>query len=239
MDFTHYYHTRVQSSVDEDRAAIGAGFQDIVKRGLQPKLRLLSYYKGLPISYPANIVEFSQGVLELDVHQQQTVAIERVRRVFIKCDYFPCAILAEVQSANIRKMSAALKNFSFVEIMAERRDALRLELERPTSAEIRYDGVQLCGQLFDISLGGFSIRAEHRCPFEKGVQVGLRVMVPNLLQNSVTGIDTRACHLETINEGDQDVCRFSFEPDIQAETTISRFIFQRQVEIIREIKEAI
>ena len=110
-------------------------------------------------------------------------------------------------------------------------------LERPTEAEMRCEGVILSGSLYDISLGGFSIRAEHRCPFDKGVEVKLRVMVPNLLQDTLTGIDTAACHLETISEGEQDLCRFSFEADAQSETTISRFIFQRQVEIIREIKE--
>ena len=238
MDFSHYYHTRIKTSLDDDRAAIVAGFQDIIKRGALPGLRLVNYYKGLPISYPATIVELNQGTLELDVHQQQAVAIDRLRRVFIKCDYFDSPILAEVQNANLRRMCASLRNFTFVEIMAERRDALRLELEPPTEAEIRCDAVRLPGKLFDISLGGFSIRTTERCPFGRGAEVRLRVMVPDLLQNTLTGIETAARHVETINEGSNDICRFSFQSDMKSEATISRFIFQRQVEIIREIKEA-
>ena len=238
MDFSHYYHTRIKSSLDEDRAAIIAGFQDIIKRGVRPAFRLVNYYKGLPISYPATIVEMANGTLELDVHQQQAVAIERTRRVFIKCDYFDAAILAEVQNANVRRMTASLRNFTFVEIMAERRDTLRLELETPTDAEISCEQVKLSGQLSDLSLGGFSIRLTERCPIEKGVEVRLRVMIPNLLQNTLTGIDTLACHVETIKETNYDICRFSFQGDTQSETAISRFIFQRQVELIREIKEA-
>ena len=238
MDFTHCYHTRIKTSLDDDRAAIIAGFQDIIKRGDRPKFRLVNYYKGLPISYPATIAELNYGTLELDVHQQQAVVIDRSGHVFIKCDYFDCAILAEVQNVDVRRMTAAVKNFTFVEIMAERRDALRLELEPPTEAEISCDSIKLPGRLFDISLGGFSIRTAERCPFGKGAEVRLRVMVPNLLQNTVTGIQTTACHVETISKGDSDICRFSFQADAQSEAAISRFIFQRQVEIIREIKEA-
>ena len=239
MDFSHSYHTRIKKSLDDDRAMIVAGFQDIIKRGVRTSFRLLNYYKGLPISYPATMVEMNNGILELDVHQQQTVAIERTKLVFIKCDYFDSAILAEVQSADVRRMTASLRNFRFVEIMAERRDALRLELDPPTEAEINRDTTKLSGKLFDISLGGFSIRTAERCPAGKAEEVRLRVMVPNLLQNTATRIDTIACHLDTTNEGNDYICRFSFQADAQSEATISRFIFQRQVEIIREIKEAL
>jgi hypothetical protein len=239
MDFSHSYHTKIKKSVDEDRATIVAGLQDIIKRGVRTSFRLLNYYKGLPISYPATMVELNNGILELDVHQQQTVAIERTKLVFIKCDYFDSAILAEVQSADIRRMTASLRNFRFVDIMAERRDALRLQLEPQTEAEISRDTSRLSGKLFDISLGGFSIRTAERCPAEKEEEVRLRVMVPNLLQNTLTRIETNACYLDTTNEGDDYICRFSFQADAQSEATISRFIFQRQVEIIREIKEAL
>ena len=238
MDFSHYYHTRIKETLDDDRATIIAGFQDIIKRGTRTNFRLVNYYKGLPISYPATLVEMDRGTLELDVHPQQAVAIDRTRRVFIKCDYFDSAIVADVQNANVRKMTASLRNFTFVEIMAERRDALRLELEPPTEAEVRCEAVRLSGRLFDISLGGFSIQTAERCPFGRGAEVQLRVMVPNLLQNTLNSIETKACHVETISEGSHDICRFSFQADNQSEATISRFIFQRQVEIIREIKEA-
>jgi c-di-GMP-binding flagellar brake protein YcgR len=183
-------------------------------------------------------VELDRGTLELDVHPQQAVAIDRTRRVFIKCDYFDSAILAEVQNANVRKMTASLRNFTFVEIMAERRDALRLELEPPTETEIGCEAGKFHGKLFDISLGGFSVRTDQHCPLEKEVEVRLSVMVPNLLQNTLSRIETQARHIETIKEGGSYFSRYSFQANAQSEAVISRFVFQRQVEIIREIKEA-
>jgi hypothetical protein len=238
MNFSNYYNTTTTTTVEDDRAAIIAGFQDIIKRGSRPSFRLVNYYKGLPICYPATIVDIDRGTLDLDVHQQQAVAIEATGCAFIKCDYFPSPIFAEVQSSDVRRMTASLKNFAFVEIMAERRDSLRLQLGQPTVAEIKGDAHLLTGKLLDISLGGFSVRTEERCPIGMGEEVDLRIMVPNLLQNTATKIETRACHIATVSEPDNDVCRFSFQVDAQNESVISRFIFQRQVEIIREIKES-
>ena len=237
MDFSRYYESSTKQSLEEDGIRIASGFQDIIKRGARVSLRLVNYYKGLPLSYPATLVEIDRGTLELDVHQQQAVALNTSRYTFIKCDYFDCPILAEVQSADVRRMTASLRNFMFVEIMAERRSALRLEMEPQTDAEIKVEEILLTGKVIDVSLGGFSIRPAQRCTLLRNAEVTLRVMVPNLLQNTLTRLETKATHIETVSSNDHDICRFSISTEPQSEGLLSRFIFQRQVEIIRELKE--
>jgi hypothetical protein len=237
MDFAPYYRTSIKKSVDEDRALIVAGFQDILKRGMTVGIRLVSYYKGLPLSYPATLVEVDRGVLEMDVHKQQAVALSANRHTFIKCDYFDSAILAEAQNVNVRSMTASLRNFTFVRIMAENRNSLRLELEPPTDAEIDWNGNIVKGRVIDLSLGGFSIEVSESIHIPDRTEVPLTVMVPNLLQNTVSRLQTKAKHVGTNKGAGSDICRFSFEADPVAEGLLSRFIFQRQVEIIRELKE--
>lgn len=236
MHFSRFYRTNIKKSLDEDRVLILARFQEILNRSAL-SLRLVNYYKGLPLSYPATLVEMNRGILELDVHQQQAVALHATRYTFIKCQEFDCPILAEVQNVDVHRMTASLRNFTFVDIMAEQRSALRLELEPQTEAEIRGAGVLLKGKLFDISLGGFSIRPAERCEFPDGSEVTLRVMVPNLLQNTLSCVETKAKHIKTLREEDKELCLFSIDADAQCEAVISRFMFQRQVEIIRELKE--
>lgn len=237
MDVSHLYRSCTRKSVDEDRARIVAGFRDLLKGRSPVGVRLVNYYKGVPLSYPATVVEVSQGALEVDVHQQQAVALERFRYAFIKCDHFDCAILAEAHNVNMRTLAATLRNFSFVEIMAEKRRTLRLELQAETDAEIRADGVLTTGKLVDISLEGLSIRADRSCRLAAGEEVGLKVMVPDLLQNTLTPVANRARHVVTTREDGWPVCRFALESEPTSEATISRYIFQRQVEIIRELKE--
>ena len=233
----YFYRANIKSSVEEDSAEIVAGFRDIIKRGLRVGLRLVNYYKGLPISYPATLVEVSGHVLELDVHPQQAVALEATRRTFVKCGHFHLPLLAEVKDVDVRRMMASLHNFRFVEIMAEQRISLRLELAEPCGAEIIDNGATVEGTVLDISLGGFSIRTQGASPPAKGAGVLLRVMVPNLLQNSHTPLEIPSTVVDNVSDEAGDICRISISSDPHVEGVISRFIFQRQVDLIRELKE--
>ncbi|HBG05200.1 MAG: pilus assembly protein PilZ [Geobacteraceae bacterium GWC2_58_44] len=237
MDISHLYRTCIKNSIDEDCAEIVAGFQEILKRSARLGVKLVNYYKGLPISYPATLVEMNQGVLELDVHQQQAVALQASRYTFIKCDHFDCSILAETHNVNVCRMAASLRNFVFVEVMAEKRNTLRLELEPQTDAEIIGEGILTSGKLLDLSLEGFSIRLEGHCELAKGAEFTLRVMVPDLLQNTLSSMEVQSRHVASTSEKGSQISRFSTSSDAQSEALISRYMFQRQVEIVRELKE--
>lgn len=233
----HFYQGVLRKSAEEDGVEIITGFRDVIKGGAQVGLRLVNYYKGLPISYPATLVELNNGVLELDVHQQQAVALEATRCTFVKCTHFPHPLLAAVKDVDVRRMMASLHNFSFVEILAERRVSLRLELDPPGDAEILLDGGSVEGKLLDVSLGGFSIRTSRLCEFAKGSEVRLRVKIPSLIQDSHTVLEMNSIIVDAAPGQNGGICRFSIDSDPRVEGIISRFIFQRQVDIIKELKE--
>lgn len=232
----YYYREDIRKSLKEDSAEIAAGFRDIIKDGLRVQLKLVNYFKGLPISYPATPIEMTGSVLELDVHPQQAVALEQTGCAFIKCSYFDRPMLADVKDADVRRMMATLSNFRFVEILAEQRVSLRLKLEPPCDAQIIGDGEPVDGKVLDISLGGASIRPSRPSFLREGKETQLKVMVPNLLQGGDTELEVKAT-VVAIGRDDGEVCRFSFESDPHVEGVISRFIFQRQVDLIRELKE--
>ncbi|GFO54771.1 pilus protein PilZ [Geomonas sp. Red276] len=235
-EFSRFYRSRIKQSVDDDRLEIAQAFHELIKAKAAADLRLVNYYKGLPINYPASLVEISRGVLEVDVHQQQAVALEQSGFTFIKCDRFDSAILAEVQNVNVRRMAAALRNFVFVDIMAERRSALRLELEHPMEAELLLGAQSLPGRILDVSVGGASIQVDEQA-FQDGAELKLRLVLPDLLQNSVYRVEVEGKHVATSKVNDAAICRFIVSPNVQGESIISRFMFQRQVELIRELKE--
>lgn len=233
----YYYRENIRKTLEEDSAEIAAGFIDIIKGNLRVQLKLVNYFKGLPISYPATPVEMAGCVLELDVHPQQAVALEQTGSTFIKCSYFDRPMLADVKDADVRRMMASLSNFRFVEILAEQRVSLRLKLEPPCDAQIVGDGGPVDGKVLDISLGGVSIRTSCPSNLRESDEVKLKLMVPNLLQSGGTSLEVRSTVVAVGSEEEGEVCRFAIELDPHVEGVISRFIFQRQVDLIRELKE--
>lgn len=234
---TYHYRRRIRTSAAEDLGEIITGFRDLIAGGTNAGLKLLNYYKGLPICYPATPVELHGNILELDVHLQQAVALETSRHTFIKCSRFGHSLRAEVKDVDVRRMTASLHRFSYVEIMADQRGSLRLDLEPPCDAEILADGGSIAGKVLDISLGGFAMTPSACCDLGRGEEVKIRIMVPNLVQNSHFTLELDATVVTAAGEGSGEIFRFSFSSDPRVEGIISRFIFQRQVDLIRELKE--
>jgi c-di-GMP-binding flagellar brake protein YcgR len=92
-------------------------------------------------------------------------------------------------------------------------------------------------RVLDLSLEGVSLLPEEHCELKKGAEVTLRVMVPNLLHNTLIPLETKATHVVTTGTRGSQICRFSIPVEPQSQALISRYIFQRQVEIIRELKD--
>lgn len=236
MDPSHY-RAAIKSSIEQDRVEILARLRDMIKSGAGTRVKLVNYYKGLPISYPATLVELCGEVLELDVHPQQAVALGHSGRTCIKCGSFQQSLLAEVKDSDVRRMMASLHNFCYIDVLAEQRASLRLELDPPCEAEIAAPGGTLPAKALDVSLGGFSILSEATSNLVKGDEVVLKVMIPNPLHNTVTPLQVNAAVVECTKEEGGDLCRFSIYSDAHIEGVLSRFIFQRQVDLIRELKE--
>ncbi|MBI2353782.1 MAG: PilZ domain-containing protein [Deltaproteobacteria bacterium] len=236
MDFSFLYSTRIENTYDDDQTRILACFRELLKQG-KTRVSLINYYKGLPISYPATIAVVDRDVLDLDIHPQQAVAINKDRYAFIRCPAFSHVVGAHVHYVNVRKQAATLKGFFFAELMAERRNAIRLELDPPTEAVFELQGESLQGRLVDLSMSGAAVRFEQPPSFEDGFETMLQFMLPNIIQNTLAKVKAPARHLGTTELDGAYLLKFSIAPDKALEQQISHYIFQRQVEIIRELKE--
>lgn len=236
MDFSFLYSTRIETNYDDDQAQILACFRDLLKQG-KTRVSLVNYYKGLPISYPATIAVVDRDVLELDIHPQQAVAIDKDRYAFIRCPAFSHVVGAHVHYVNVRKQAASLKGFFFAELMAERRNAIRLELDPPTEAVFEFQGESLQGKLVDLSMSGAAVRFENSPSIDDGLETMLQFILPNIIQNTSAKIKVPARLLGTSEHKGAHLLKFSITPDKALEQQISHYIFQRQVEIIRELKE--
>ncbi|AJY69874.1 pilus assembly protein PilZ [Geobacter sulfurreducens] len=206
--------------------AIGAG-------KLPNDLRLLNYYRSIPVNYGATVESVERGSVELTVNQQQAIVMQLEKQVFLKSGHFPKDVLAAVTYVNIDKSVAILANFAYAVIRSERRQFVRVEVKDKIEASFSGDGFTVAGQLNDISLGGVAISATIPTHPDAGIKGKVTLRLPG------GPFEMPAQVLRVIPAKQTDLCIIEIQPDNRTEKGISQYIFQRQVEIIRELKDSI
>jgi hypothetical protein len=239
MDFTSLYSTRIQTSFDDDQALIIKTFLAALAVKNGSKVSLTNYYKGLPITYPANILGVERGILDLDVNPQQAVAIASDHYTLISSKLFPLPIVAHAQYVNIKKHAASLSKLGFVEVLAEKRAAVRLSLEPPVRATIQYEDQQISGNLQDISTQGLAVTADDYVTLERETEMSVKFMLPDPVLLKQTLLKVPAKLVDIAGSASPYLYKFRIMPEKHHEQLISRYSFQRQVEIIRGMKELV
>ncbi len=229
------YSTRIQKTFDEDQAEIIS----ILKANPKQTLKLINYYMGMPLSYSASIAQLDRGVLDLDVQPQQAFTIEHSRSAFIRAPIFKYDVFAQAQYVNIRKRAATFVKFCYVEIMAEKRNFIRLELRPAPNVIIESPLGIIEGRLNDISLSGLNIMIDNYCPLERDSEMPVSFLLKTVEQNHSINVNIPASLIKITGEAPPYRYSFFISPEKNMESQMSQFIFQRQIEIIREIKDQV
>ncbi len=235
MDISDLYSTRIQKSFDEDQAEI----LSILQANPSAKLKLINYYKGIPLSYPATIASVNRGIVDLDVQDVQAFSIEHARSTFIRSPLFKHDLFAQAQYVNVRKKAATFVKFCYVEIMAERRNFVRVELDSLCPVRLETQHGLIDAQITDISLNGISLKIDHTCPLDPGAEVAAAFTLSNPETGSPLPVKLPAVMVAVSGDVPPYEYRFSINPEKQLERQLSQYIFQRQVAIIREVKDAV
>jgi c-di-GMP-binding flagellar brake protein YcgR len=229
-----HYQFVSQGSAREDSAAIVAILQKMHRGELSSDLRLLNYYEEIPVSYQAKIDYIEDDMVDVSVHQHQAVVMKLGKKTIMKSQHFAHEVLANVFRVDVGKTLATLTNFAYVVVRAERRKFVRVTVKGRFEV-IFTDGEQkLRGCLHDISLTGLAVvSSDSVCNIETQTEGTL------LLSLGDKPLSLPGKLLKTVAvEGEQRYI-FEFEASSRDEGAISQFIFQRQVEIIKDLKDAI
>ena len=265
MDFTSLYSTRIQNSFDDDQADIFKAFLGNKSAKDGSKVSLINYFKGLPIVSTATILGVDHGNLDLDVNPLQSVAISIDRYTLIRSKLFPFPLAARVLYVNIKKHMVSLNKLCYIEILAEKRAAVRVDLEPPLRATMLCNDQAVDGDLVDISLQGIAMEVKEFVPLENGSDLSLKFMLPDLalMKQALVTHQSLVSHTpagqavpspppikQTLIkvpatlvavEGDGSPYRYKFKikPEKHQEQLIARYSFHRQVEIIHGLKDLI
>jgi hypothetical protein len=234
MDIFDLYSTRIQKTFDEDQAEIVS----ILKANPNKLLKVINYYKGLPLSYPATISSIDRGTVDLEVKAEQAFVIEDNRSTFIRSPLFKYDVFAQVQYVNIKKRAAFFAKFSYVEIQAERRNFIRMAMDPKPGTVIESPVGNFTGEIFDISLSGLNVLINDSCPLEINSETSIRFALMDIEQNAKFNISVPARLIAIKGDHRPYSYIFTISLDKTAERQISKYIFQRQLEVIREIKDA-
>jgi len=236
MNISDLYSTRIQKSFDEDQEEIIA-----ILKSAPPKtvFKLINYFKGMPVSYSATVNAVERNDVDMDIQGEQAFTVEHCRSVFIRSPLFKHDVFAHAQYVNIKKRAATFSKLSYVEIVAERRNFIRIKPEPSPAAVIETPLGTIEGHLYDISLTGLNISIDDYCEIERGIEVKIKSTFRNIEQDLTVNLNVTGS-LVTIKDDSRPYSFiFTFRPDKELERHLSQYVFKRQIEIIREIKDAI
>lgn len=228
-----YYQLVTVTDAREDDRQILEILAAIRKGTISNDLRLLNYYRSIPVNFGATVESIEGETVELSVHQQQAVVMHLEKQTFLKSSHFPKDVLAAVSYVNIDKCVAMVTKFAYAVIRAERRQFVRVEVKERIDATFSAPGVTVAGTLNDISIGGTAIVADIPNPPENSLKGSVKVGLPG------GPFEISATLLRVIPTKEKSLAICEIQPDARAEKGISQYIFQRQVEIIRELKDSI
>lgn len=230
------YQIVTQANGKEDTAAILAVLQKIKDGILKNDLKLLNYYHEVPVSYGVTIESIEGDAVEFTVHQAQAAVLGLQKQSLMKSAHFPNGLGAHcfVEYINVRNRMAVLGRFAYASIRADRRSAVRVYAGAPPiSTLFQAEGQSVAGELKDISVTGLAVITSEEVPTglpEEGV------LKLNLMGHTLT-VKASVVRSTAIEAG--YLHTFKIDLDAKMEEVVSQFIYSRQVEIIRELKEYI
>jgi hypothetical protein len=239
MDYTYLYSTRIQNTFDEDQADILSVIRAELFNMESIEVQLINYYKGMPVSFKAKIIGIDKSALDLDIAPEQAVAMSAERYTFIRCNLFKNTILAKAQYLSIKHKAVSLRKLCYVEIMAERRRHIRLELEPPIKAVFYSPSGTVRGDLIELSMGGAIMSVTQPLDVVIGEETSLNIMVPDTEQNMTYNIKLPSIPVDILDGTKPRQVRLSITADDRvSDRVIAKYLYYRQVELIRELKEA-
>jgi hypothetical protein len=215
----------------EDCRQILATLAQIQDNKLVNDLKLVNYFREIPVSYVAEILTVEQDSVEFLVHQIQAVVIKEEKVTVLKSRHFPRDVIAIANYVNVEKSRIVLSSFSYALVRADRRMSVRVELSAPISASFTWEEGSVSGKLHDMSLTGISIAVPENPGIPLSEQGELSVDLPS----GTLIIPASLLKTKPLVSG----CRLIFEIELSraTELSISQYIFKRQVEIIKELKD--
>lgn len=211
-------------------------FQELFSKAAD-SITLTNIYKEIPISHPATIREVKGHHLELCTSQLQLAAICRCSEVYIRSPHLDAPVLGRLESIDVRAGMVRLTHFSYTELQEKNRKTIRVRFKKPTGIVIHSGTGSIPGVIHDISLGGCCINTLVREGLGGSDQLRVELKLIEQATGQVSGTLIPCGIVRIYNETPPFKCVLCFHHTKQSEQFLSIFINQRQLEILKELRE--
>ena len=202
----------------------------------------LNYYKEIPVSYDATLVNVDNEMAEFEVHEYQAKVIALEHRALIRSHErfsFRDDMVGEAFYVNVARKKVILCKFGYAKINSDMRRYVRVLLDRPLEADMIVETDILKGSVRNLSLGGASINVESKEQLPRGLDINMFLKLPDISGGSIREVGVTATVVNVIGDDAPYTCIVEFHQEKHSQQQISYYINQRQVEIIKELKEQI
>jgi hypothetical protein len=223
---------------DEQLAILGR-FQELFALDIDAGITLTNIYQELPICNPASICDIRGHRLELSTSQLQLAAISLCNEVFIRSPHFDRPVLGQLENVDARRGAVWLSNFCHRDFAAGHRETVRVRFKRPTNIIIHSGSNRVSGVIHDISLGGCCIHTLTCKGMDESeeIQIELKVIDHSSGLPNCTRIPSSMAQI--CSQTAPYKCIFRFHHTKQSEQFLSRLINQRQLEILKELRDTL
>ena len=231
-----YYDKIVRGTEREDALVI----LQHLKGNVGKRFSLLNYYKEIQVSYDAKLLSVENEMAEFEVHEYQAkvINIEKKALMFAHSSKgLRDDVCGEAFYVNSAKKRVILCKFSYAQIRSGMRRFVRVKLDRDVQAELIGEIDVLNGIVIDISLGGAAITFMSNELLVPGRELNLFLKLPDGLTGAITEVGMTATIIHVFGDEAPYTCVLEFHTEKHSQQQIAYFINQRQVEIIKELKE--
>jgi hypothetical protein len=204
------------------------------------RFSFLNYYKEIPVSYDATLLTVENEMAEFELHEYQAkvISMERKALIFAHLESpFKDDIIGEAFYINTLKKKVILCNFEYAKIRSDMRRFVRVMLDKPVEADLIFEDDIIKANAKDISLGGASMHLMSIDRLVPGLELNLFIKLPDISSNSIVEVGMSATVIKVSGDCAPFACILEFHPEKHSQQQISYYINQRQVEIIKELKE--
>lgn len=236
MFFT-YYDKVIRGTEHED----GLVIIQFLKGMVGQTFSFLNYYKEIPVSYDARLISVENEMAEFEVHEYQAKVIALEKKALIRAHAkspVPDDLVGEVFYVNTARKKAILTRFHYAKIRSDLRRFVRVCLDgHRADADMYLDNDIVPASVIDISLGGVALKVKDPTGIEPGKEVNLILKLETQDESSLREIGVASTIIRLLGTAPDYTCILEFHSDRHSQQALAYYINQRQVEIIRELKE--